>query len=124
MHLKKYPSESVPIKDTAAGLGAKPRSPTSQSFIPVGHISLDSWNQDPSLADGSKGFYVIMCFYVSAALQGSGLGGAAMDAVEHMAISEPLCAKQLSLATVANEYPGREEKRIAMGRDPPKVCFI
>ena len=123
MHLKKYPSESTPIKDTATSLAANPRSPSLASFTPVGHISLDSWNEDPSLADGSKGFYRIMRFYVSSALQGSGLGSAAMDTVERMATSEPLYAKQLSLATAANVYPGKEEKRIAMRREPEKVCL-
>ena len=73
-----------------------------------------------------EGVYWIATFYVSSVLQGTGLGRAAMDTVEHMAISEPLCAKTLALSTVANEYEWREEKwkaMAALGREPPKVCF-
>lgn len=43
------------------------------------------------------------------------------DAVEHMAISEPLNAKTLVLSTVANEYEGRDEKWAAFGRIAPKI---
>ena len=46
-----------------------------------------------------------------------------MDAVEHMAISKPLCARQLSLATVANSS-GKEERQKAMGRDPTMVRLV
>ncbi len=89
--------------DTAAALGGKPRTPSSQSFIPVGHISLDAESPNPDQADASKGIYCITTFYISRALQSGGLGRAAMDVIESEAVNEPLCAKVLSLDTLANE---------------------
>ncbi|TAQ84580.1 hypothetical protein B7494_g7097 [Chlorociboria aeruginascens] len=121
-HLKAFPSESEPLSDTAISLGNKPRSPTNEQFIPIGHISLDSWNEDPERADGERGIYRIMNFYVSDALRGSGLGGAAMDKVESIAIGEPLYARRLTLGTVATEYEElREERLLATGKE--KLAF-
>jgi len=47
-----------------------------------------------------------------------------MDAVEKMAISEPLNARVLALSTVANEYAGKKERWEALGREPPVVSLI
>ncbi|KAL5319988.1 hypothetical protein ACEPPN_013047 [Leptodophora sp. 'Broadleaf-Isolate-01'] len=44
-----------------------------------------------------------------------------MDAVEKMAISEPLNANVLALSTVANEYEGKAERWAALERDPPAI---
>lgn len=95
----------MPLLDTGMSLAGKPRSTQrlSEPFIPVGHISLDFYNEDPSLADPSEGIYYISTFYVSRALQGGGLGRAAMDAIERMAIEPPLNAKVLALDTLARE---------------------
>jgi hypothetical protein len=128
IHTSAWPAESMPISDTAASLGGKPRIPNlSRTFIPVGHISLDSENEDPNAADASRGIYRISSFYISTALQSSGLGRAAMDEIERLAVSEPLNAKTLTLGTVANEYEGKKEKWDAFreeGRVEPKVCFL
>jgi len=86
-------------------------------FIPVGHISLDSTCDDPTKCDA----YMISSFYISFALQGNGIGGAAMDSVEQMAASEPLNAKTLLLLTGANENYVMGPKWVALGRDPPTV---
>jgi len=104
-HVMQHPNEKLPIWDTAASLAGKPRTTQrlSESFIPVGHISLDFYNPDPSLADPSKGIFYISTFYISRALQGGGLGRAAMDAIERMAIELPLNAKILALDTLARE---------------------
>jgi hypothetical protein len=126
IHTNAWPLESTPISDTAKSLGGKPRVPNpSKSFIPVGHISLDSENEDPNAADPTRGIYRISSFYISTALQSAGLGRAAMDEIERMAVSEPLNAKTLTLGTVANEYEGKKEKWEAFraeGRVEPKVC--
>jgi len=100
-----HPNEKLPILDTATTLAGKPRTTQrfSEPFIPVGHISLDFYNPDSSLADPSKGIFYISTFYVSRALQGGGLGRAAMDAIERMAIEPPLNAKVLALDTLARE---------------------
>jgi hypothetical protein len=120
-HIEAFPVESSPIHDTANALGGKPREPNpTKDFIPVGHISLDTEYETPNLLESKEGQYIIATFYVSNVLQGSGLGRAAMDAVEQMAISKPLFAKTLALSTVANEYKGKDEKW-ALGRERPKA---
>ncbi|CZT04557.1 uncharacterized protein RAG0_10978 [Rhynchosporium agropyri] len=101
-HTTKYALESTPIHDTARTLGAKPRQPTSRTFTPVGHISLDSESPNEDQADASKGVYCITTFYISRAIQSGGLGSAAMDKIESEAVKEPLNAKVLSLDTLAN----------------------
>ena len=104
-HIMQHPNEKLPILDTATTLAGEPRitQPLSEPFIPVGHISLDFYNPDSSLADPSKGIFYISTFYISRALQGGGLGRAAMDAIEKMAIDPPLNAKLLALDTLARE---------------------
>jgi hypothetical protein len=94
-HLTLFPKESAPISDTAISFGGQPRSASPKSmFIPIGHISLDAGGADA---------YKIATFYVSTAMQGHGIGRAAMDLVEAMAIREPFCAKTLFLSTACNE---------------------
>lgn len=98
-HAKIWPLEARPLSDTATSLGGISRTadPTRR-FLPVGHISLNADGEDFVL----EGSYKIAYFYVSTALQGGGLGRAAMDAVESMAASQPLCAKLLWLSTTSN----------------------
>lgn len=119
-HVKAWPSEATPISDSAVSFGGKSRTPSSPTatFVPVGHISLDAEQGDFTASEA----YKIATFYVSTALRGSGLGRAAMDAVESMATSEPLSAKTLLLDTSSKENPGMAEKWEALGRDPPAVC--
>ncbi|RDW75435.1 hypothetical protein BP6252_06577 [Coleophoma cylindrospora] len=118
-HTSKYPAELVPITDTALQLQGKPRTPTHVSFIPVGHISLDSeleYSTDPRLVDVSNGVYHISSFYVSRALQSGGLGRATMDCLEDMATAEPLCAKVLTLRTMAKASSLDENRLKALGK--------
>lgn len=125
-HTSRYPAEIVPITDTACHLQGKPRKPTHASFIPVGHISLDSaldWTSDSRLTDVTSGVYHISSFYVSKALQSGGLGRATMDVLEDMASAEPLCAKVLTLRTMSKTFSLNEERIKALGLPPaPKVC--
>jgi hypothetical protein len=101
-HVKAWPLEAKPIADTATSLGGKSRTPSpANTFIPVGHISLEA----DSDGDDRTVSYGVSTFYISTVLQSGGLGGAAMDAIEHMAISQPLCAKSLWLRTVAAVQP-------------------
>ncbi|KAL3424901.1 hypothetical protein PVAG01_04182 [Phlyctema vagabunda] len=120
-HVSAYPLEAGELTDTAVSLGGKPRPPLGTSFLPVGHISLDPDPTDRGLEVVEEGTYLISTFYISRALQGSGLGRAAMDIVEKMAVDEPLCAKVLTLDTVANDYPKREERLKALGRPGAKL---
>ena len=116
------------MTDTAVSLFGKPRAPTSPplSFIPVGHISVDSESDEPELADPSKGICRVTTGYVSRAIQGAGIGSAAMDIVEVMATKEPLCAKVLTADTVSKEAHENPALWAAYEIDPPKVsyCFI
>jgi GNAT superfamily N-acetyltransferase len=123
-------NEKVPLLDTATSLAGKPRTTQrlSESFTPVGHISLDFYNEDPSLADPSKGIYYISTFYVSRALQGGGLGRAAMDAIERMAIEPPLNARVLALDTLSREQAldddfWKDENLIAQRPKVSCKCF-
>jgi hypothetical protein len=128
VHTRAWPAETTPISDSATSFGGKPRAPNpSRSFIPVGHISLDSEDEDPEAADATRGIYRISKFYVSTALQSAGLGRAAMDEIERLATSEPLNAKTLTLGTVASDYVGKKEKWEALkadGIEEPKVRLL
>jgi hypothetical protein len=125
-HLKVYPSETTTLSDTALSFGGKPRLPSlspETTFIPIGHISLDSENSDPTCSSE----YKISTFYVSSALQGKGIGRAAMDAVERMATAEPLNAKTLWLYTSANDNYSDPEKMEALekvGIKAPVVSYF
>ncbi len=69
---------------------------------------------------------VSFSFFVGHLLTGNSLeiGRAAMDAVEHMAISEPLNARVLALSTVTRKDGDmRAEKWAALGVQPPVVSI-
>ncbi|KAF4425109.1 hypothetical protein F53441_14190 [Fusarium austroafricanum] len=102
--------DKTPLVDTAQTLRAKPRTPTHIKIYPIGHISLDVSNEklgDLVLDLPKEGVYFIKTFYVSKALRSKGIGRAAMDIVESMAIQEPLCAKTLALDTAEKENQKR-----------------
>jgi ribosomal protein S18 acetylase RimI-like enzyme len=123
-HLLNFPEESAPLCDTAVSLGGQSITPSSTlPFVPVGHISLDSDGADHAgkLSFDLKDIYRITNFYVSPALRGTGVGRQAMDALEKMAVEEPLCAKTLALNTAANDYNGWEVSYNAVGIPLPKV---
>ncbi|KAE8442908.1 hypothetical protein EG329_002580 [Mollisiaceae sp. DMI_Dod_QoI] len=121
-HVAAYPKEITVLADTALSLGAKPRqSDPGVTFIPVGHISLDTEYDDPGFDDPTPGVYFIAAFYISGALQNFGLGRAAMDIVETTAISQPLCAKRLALSTQDKDDPNRPKLFAALGQSVPKV---
>ncbi|KAG4443416.1 hypothetical protein IFR05_001095 [Cadophora sp. M221] len=117
-HTSAHSSENVLLLDTATSYGGKPRSIPlpQQTFIPVGHICL---GPAPAYYDDVKepfaeGSYWISNFYVSRALQSSGLGRAAMDTAERIATSEPLNAKMLGLNAINKVDIGSEEKYAAL----------
>ena len=80
--------------------------------MPAGHISLGA--KDP-------GVYMISSFYISRAIQGGGLGRAAMEAVEQIATSAPLNAKTLVLEAAATVNL-KSGAWVACGMEVPKVC--
>ena len=127
-HTEAYPQERMPLVDSAISFGGKPRTiPLPQRvFIPVGHICLGYVGpayQYSRPAEDTAGLYWISKFYISHALQGRGLGGAAMDTIEDLAISEPLCAKTLALDSIDKDDPQREEKYKALGLTIPPASL-
>ena len=115
------------LEDTAAAINAIPRQPTKEIFIPIGHISLDSKNPEAEhigLDLPSESVFWIKTFYVSQSIQGQGIGRAAMDEVEAMAVREPLVAKTLMLDTVQKDDQKREEFAIATYGGVPKVWGV
>jgi GNAT superfamily N-acetyltransferase len=114
------------LVDSAISFGGKLRTiPSPQkTFIPVGHICLGpvpAEYEASGFVENEEGLYWISNFYIIRALQGSGLGSAAMDTVEDLAILEPLCAKTLALNTINKDDPEREEKYKALGLTIPPV---
>ncbi|KAJ5407923.1 hypothetical protein N7509_001806 [Penicillium cosmopolitanum] len=112
------------LQDTAVSLNAVPRNPSQQAFVPIGHISLDSKNPEAAhlgLRIPSDAVYWIKTFFVQHHLQSKGIGRAAMDEVEAMAVNEPLSAKTLMLDTVEKGDQLREEFAKATYGGIPKV---
>ncbi|KAL0940524.1 uncharacterized protein CTRU02_203287 [Colletotrichum truncatum] len=123
-HITACPKEKEPLEDTATSIRATPRTPSFTSFHPVGHISLDVDNPPAkclNLPIPSEGVYWIKSLFVSYALHSSGIGRAAMDTVEAMAMREPLFAKVLMLDTVAKEDQHREEFLAQVSGKPPAM---
>ncbi|KGO78252.1 Acyl-CoA N-acyltransferase [Penicillium italicum] len=107
-----YWIETEKLQDTATTINAVPRQPTKNSFIPIGHISLDSKNPDVEHIEldlPAVNTFWIKTFYIRRSIQGCGIGRAAMDEVEAMAVREPLLAKILMLDTVQKDDQKREE---------------
>ncbi|KAJ5731431.1 uncharacterized protein N7483_005939 [Penicillium malachiteum] len=118
------PKADETIQDTATSINAVPREPSQAVFTPIGHISLDSENpdaKDVELDIPSSGAFWIKTFYVTQCLQSQGIGRAAMDQVEEMAIREPLNAKTLLLDTVEKDDQMREDFAIISYGAIPKV---
>ncbi|EFQ30162.1 hypothetical protein CGRA01v4_00457 [Colletotrichum graminicola] len=114
-HVSEYPKETEPIVDTAQSIYAVARTATGTPFHPVGHISLDAGNppaEPLGLPIPKENVFWVKSLYVSDAIQGSGIGRAAMDMAEAMAAGTPLCAKTLVLDTVSKEDQLRKESAV------------
>jgi len=88
LHLSKNPEEATALQNKAGS--------TPPTFHPVGHISLN-FSDEPDLVDHSLGLFCISEFFISHQLQGSGVGAAAISALENIAKAAPINAKTLSL---------------------------
>lgn len=109
--------ETEELLDSSKTLLGKPRVPTDAKFLPVGHIALDTHIADYAekldLNIPQSGTYWVKSLYVSYTLQGLGIGGAAMNIAERMAIEEPLNARHLLLDTVHHEDQADEDFALA-----------
>ncbi|KAJ5209020.1 hypothetical protein N7449_003399 [Penicillium cf. viridicatum] len=106
------PKNDAMLQDTATTINAVSRQPTKESFIPIGHISLDSKNPDAEHIElnlPAENVFWIKTFYIRRSIQSQGIGRAAMDEVESMAVREPLLAKILMLDTVQKDDQKRED---------------
>ncbi|KAM3149923.1 hypothetical protein ABEW05_009784 [Botrytis cinerea] len=114
LHTTHYPLESEPLIDSATTFNAQPRTPPSppHSFFPIGHIALEVQPSSPTSSPSST--YKISGLYISGALRSLGLGRATMDTMETLASSAPISAQKLILEVIANEYPGKEERNVAL----------
>ncbi|PYH98441.1 hypothetical protein BO71DRAFT_344891 [Aspergillus ellipticus CBS 707.79] len=124
LHLSTYEYEQVALQDTSSSIRGVARTASQASFYPIGHISLDSVNADIEGIDldlPGEGVYWVKTFYVSRALQSKGLGRAAMDIAESMAIEEPLCATILALDTRHRDTQIEEEKFMSGGQEPSGI---
>ncbi|CAL3968965.1 unnamed protein product [Diplocarpon coronariae] len=123
-HTENQPRENMPLIDSARSFAGKPRAiPQPQtSFVPVGHICLGhvpAHYDDENASFAEDGLW-ISSFYVLRAIQSNGLGRAAMDTAETIAISEPLNAKNLGLNAISKMDVDQAEKYTALNLPIPK----
>lgn len=112
------------LHDTATSINGVPREPSQAAVIPIGHISLDSKNKEAEqlgLDIPAEGVFWIKTFFVVQSVQSQGIGRAAMDEIESMAVREPLWARTLMLDTVQRDDQIREDFAKATYGAVPKV---
>ncbi|KAK9791415.1 hypothetical protein AB5N19_03196 [Seiridium cardinale] len=127
-HLSEFPDEAEPLQDTCTSVLGRPHTPNSETFIPVGHICLDGCVANHAVnrlnISFHGGVWAIAALYVSRALQGTGIGGAAMTAVEKVSVQE-YGVKALNLCTDSKEDSAVDSPRmIALKRPVPKVSNV
>ncbi|KAF2218673.1 hypothetical protein BDZ85DRAFT_78496 [Elsinoe ampelina] len=108
-HTERHTAEREPILDTAKTIALVERTPTSKSFIPIGHVLLD--RAPPPVADcvdSPETTIWLKSLYISWALQGSGLGRQAVFAIEEIASRKPFNAASTALDTITKEFQGEE----------------
>ncbi|KAL7784891.1 hypothetical protein V8C37DRAFT_395018 [Trichoderma ceciliae] len=108
-HATRYPSEKEALVDTATILAATSRTPTSESFVPIGHIALDIYPERNTQFSLPQSTVWIKSLYVSWAIQAGGFGRAAMHQIEHLASLPPLSATTMALDTVTKEFQATDE---------------
>ncbi|KAJ4248469.1 hypothetical protein NW762_012806 [Fusarium torreyae] len=116
--------ERQSLQDTSRSFPGGREAPSLNSFSPIGHIALAKSNVDANslkLNLPENDVCWIKTLYIAHALQGEGIGRAAMDIIEGMAAEAPLNAKTLALDTVFREDQLKEEWFLSQGQSPRKV---
>ncbi|KAH8123508.1 hypothetical protein FP744_10004704 [Trichoderma asperellum] len=108
-HIAKYPAEKEAIIDSATTLANSPRTPTSISFLPIGHIALDLYPDRNTRFSLPQSTVWVKSLYISRAMQSGGFGRSAMHQIEHVATLPPLGATTMALDTATKEYQTRPE---------------
>ncbi|KAF3014226.1 hypothetical protein E8E14_008619 [Neopestalotiopsis sp. 37M] len=127
-HLKDFPAQSEPLTNSCTSLMGCDQVPDASSFHPIGHICLDGCVDNHAnnrlMISPEDGTYALAAFYISEALQGSGLGNKVMSLFERTA-KEVYKAKTITLDSISNEDTAIGSPRmIALGRPPPKVKIV
>ncbi|KAK6222608.1 hypothetical protein LQW54_000788 [Pestalotiopsis sp. IQ-011] len=127
-HWKEFPVEQKPLQNSCTQLMGSEYTADLATFHPVGHICLDGCvenHADNSLMISPEdGVYALAAFYISTALQGSGIGREAMTLFEETAVAVHN-ATTITLDTLSNEDTCVGSPRmIALGRPVPKVPIV
>lgn len=92
----------------------------------MGHISLDTESvhaKDAGADFEEEGLYWIGPLYVAWEMQALGVGRAAMDAIEAMAVNAPLYARSIGLDTMARRHQEDPEFVSVFYDKPLHVCL-
>ncbi|KAG7149429.1 glutamate carboxypeptidase like protein [Verticillium longisporum] len=122
-----YWIEKSLLIDTSISIRGRTRTASMSPFLPLGHVSLDAYEPSESSFKfnvDSEATHWINGLYVSPALQGSGIGRAAMDCIENLAVQD-FKAKTLVLASVKSEDQMRPDIADAFfGGNTPKATAL
>ncbi|KAI0484739.1 hypothetical protein GGR56DRAFT_669263 [Xylariaceae sp. FL0804] len=83
-HVKAFPKETSPLRDTASEVRLVPRIPTNKEFMPIGHVALD----------------------IHGAEEDAELGLPSPGTAEALAAKEPMKATTMALDTMAKDMDG------------------
>lgn len=108
-HIAKYPAEKEALIDSATALANSPRTPTSISFLPIGHIALDLYPDRNTRFSLPQSTVWVKSLYISRTMQSGGFGRSAMHQIEHLATLPPLSATTMALDTATKEYQTRPD---------------
>ncbi|UNI13527.1 hypothetical protein JDV02_000266 [Purpureocillium takamizusanense] len=109
-HIKQWPKESESLVDTAVVIGRAMREPTREPFHPVGHIAVEWFPERDAQLGLPETTAWVKSLYISWALQATGLGRAAMAALERVVEGPPFGAECVALDTLTSEFQLREEQ--------------
>ncbi|KAM0327954.1 hypothetical protein ACHAQA_005353 [Verticillium albo-atrum] len=109
-HCAEHPQEATPLRDTASAIWLTPRTPSNETFLPIGHLALEAAVEDDlEMGLRKDGVVWIKHLYISWPMQAGGFGKAAMQAVEALAALKPLCGKTIVLDTPQKEVQSSDE---------------
>ncbi len=118
--------ERTPLTDSATTLGKASRTATNAPFTPIGHIALEAYpDRDERFGLPAGSTLWVKSLYISVALQSTGLGRAAMAAIESKATEAPHNCTALALDTAAGSWQRSEASLAsfydARGLERPEV---
>ncbi|TLD26500.1 hypothetical protein PspLS_04683 [Pyricularia sp. CBS 133598] len=113
-NMERIPKQATLIQDTAAQIWGQKRTPSTDSFIPIGHIGLGRLQPDSEYVVTMKQAQPppgptdvvtwIGPFYISWAMQRLGIGNFAMTEIERLAASPPVNGTIVALDAIAPDH--------------------